>query len=379
MPGGPQLYRIEPETRKSDRIEEVDFGSLGFREHPEWVADNPGILGDALISSAGSTAPTILLAVDSVGRLVIIELKRDDSGADAHWQAIKYASYLRRASSEDIARMAAAYRDETPEEGVDALLQHLSADDLTALNNDQRIILASHRFAPEVTSSALWLNEKSEDKNLVTCVTLTPYRDTQTGSLYVQATTIIPLPGIDDYIIGISDGRSNPAVSGGSNNLGLNLRQTFERNRNDDVTQFLRRVAQEATTGLPENIKPDKTSRWAGNAADRGCRYYHFWYNRGVWSNWRQSYWVHLYPQGEGGFFRAEVEFYQLRDDLASRRTGLSFTGEPIYDSSGVKVVVGTDGLTDDFGDRIAAALREFIEQITPIVETCERKATKPV
>ena len=29
------------------------------------------------------------------------------------------------------------------------------------LNNDQRIILASHRFAPEVTSAALWLNEKA--------------------------------------------------------------------------------------------------------------------------------------------------------------------------------------------------------------------------
>ena len=40
------------------------------------------------------------------------------------------------------------------------------------LNNDQRIILASHRFAPEVTSAAVWLNEKAPDKNLITCVQL---------------------------------------------------------------------------------------------------------------------------------------------------------------------------------------------------------------
>ena len=40
-----------------------------------------------------------LLAVGADGRLVIIELKRDDSQVtDAHWQAIKYASYLRDAT-----------------------------------------------------------------------------------------------------------------------------------------------------------------------------------------------------------------------------------------------------------------------------------------
>ena len=56
-------------------------------------------------------------------------------------------------------------------------MQHLGGDDLSALNNDQRIILASHRFAPEVTSAALWLNDKAHGEDLITCVTLTPYRD----------------------------------------------------------------------------------------------------------------------------------------------------------------------------------------------------------
>ena len=59
------------------------------------------------------------------------------------------------------------------------MLQHLGADDLNALNNDQRIMLASHRFAPEVTSAALWLNEKVTGEDLITCVTLTPYSGRQ--------------------------------------------------------------------------------------------------------------------------------------------------------------------------------------------------------
>ena len=99
-----------------------------------------------------------MLAVDFTGRLVVIELKRDDSGADAHWQALKYASYLQRASIDKIIRMAAEHWSEYDDDAETRLLQHLGADNLNALNNDHRIILASHRFAPEVTSAALWLN-----------------------------------------------------------------------------------------------------------------------------------------------------------------------------------------------------------------------------
>ena len=162
MSAEPQLFRINPKNRESEKITEVDFARLGFQERrdiQEWVAANPGILDDGLLiigkefSGFDRTNERLdLLAVDEDGRLVvIIELKRDHSGADAHWQAIKYASYLHRASREDIIRMFADYADISETEAVDELLQHLGADDLNGLNNDQRIILASHRFAPEVT------------------------------------------------------------------------------------------------------------------------------------------------------------------------------------------------------------------------------------
>lgn len=54
-------------------------------------------------------------------------------------------------------------------EAQSRLLDHLNLDDnLNALNHDQRIILASHRFAREVTSAVLWLNEKALGENLIT-------------------------------------------------------------------------------------------------------------------------------------------------------------------------------------------------------------------
>ena len=52
MSGEPQLFRIDPEHRRSDRIEEVDFARLGLRERQdiqEWIADNPSILGEDLL------------------------------------------------------------------------------------------------------------------------------------------------------------------------------------------------------------------------------------------------------------------------------------------------------------------------------------------
>ena len=115
MSGEPQLFRVDPQSRESERIEEVDFRQLGFQERrdiQEWVAANPDILGEDLLiiskefSGFDRTNERLdLLAVDPYGKLVVIELKRDDTGANAHWQAIKYASYLQHATAEQIAAM----------------------------------------------------------------------------------------------------------------------------------------------------------------------------------------------------------------------------------------------------------------------------------
>ena len=251
MSAEPQLFRINPESRESERIEEVNFAQLGLQERrdiQEWIAANPGILGEDLLiigkefSGFDRTDERLdLLAVDADGKLVVIELKRDDTGADAHWQAIKYASYLHRAGADDIIRMLADHEEVSESEALNKLLQHLGADDLDILNKDQRIILASHRFAPEVTSAALWLNEKAPGEDLITCIQLTPYKDAKTDSLYIQANTIIPVPGVDDYVIGIGDSpnEKRPVIRRSST-----MAQTSARNRNDDVTRFLRGVAE---------------------------------------------------------------------------------------------------------------------------------------
>ncbi len=393
MSAEPQLFRINPENRESEKIAEVDFTRLGFQERrdiQEWIAANPSILGEDLLiigkefSGFDRTNERLdLLAVDVDGRLVVIELKRDHTGADAHWQAIKYASYVHRARREEIIRMFASHANISESEAIDELLQHLGADDLSGLNNDQRIILASHRFAPEVTSASLWLNEKTPDEDLITCIQLIPYHDSQTNSLYIQANTIIPMPGAEEYSIGIGDSLSQDDEGRGSS-LGAKLSRTFQRNKSDEFTGFLRKTANIALNSLPDDIRPNRTSRWAGSGYDRRFaggrwrRYYHLWYsNTPPWGNWRVSYRLNLYPKNEtdaweSGPWSVNLELAYLSNDLANRVMESSVGDELISKGDCVATVLTSDDLDDQFANALAKTLKNLISNATQVVNEFE-------
>ena len=243
MSDKPRLYSIEPETKTAKAVGEVDFAALGLRERQdiqEWVAAHPDILDDNLLIIAKefsgfdlTSERADLVAVDKEGRVVVIELKRDDTGSDAHWQAIKYASYFSGASAEDIARLLSDHAGVEPSKAKALLAGHLEveADDLGDLNRRQRIILASHRFAPEVTSAVLWLNSQAAT-DMITCVQLTPYRDQDTGSMYLQATTLLPISDPEDLQVNIG---SSPGSYGTPGRRGRNA---------DEITGFLRLVGE---------------------------------------------------------------------------------------------------------------------------------------
>ncbi len=380
MSRGPQLFRIHPSTRESDALREVDFAQLGLQERrdiQEWVAANPGIMGEDLLivtkefSSFDRTSDRLdLLAVDANGKLVVIELKRDDTGTDAYWQAIKYASYLRRASQEEIISMLAAHARVPEADAGATLLEHLGADDLDSLNNDQRIILASHRFAPAVTSAALWLNEKVPGENLVTCVQLTPYRDEKTDSLYLHANTIIPVPGEEEYVVQIGDRK----VQNGASSFAANLRRAYQRNQDDEVTRFLSSAADLVLSSLADGLRPDRRSRWAGGwAGGADFRYYHAWYSREPWSNWGMSYRMNLYRlENERTPWKVNIELASFSGELGSKVAALKVHKDQIVDENRVFVTHISEALDDAFAETLADSLRRFVEVITPVVNEHE-------
>lgn len=385
-----QLFRIDPESKASQPVADADFARLGLRERhdiQEWIAENPAILDEDLLiigkefSGFDRTNERLdLLAVDPDGTLVIIELKRDDSGSDAHWQAIKYASYLRGASADNIVSILAAYKGVSQDEASDALLEHLESDDFARLNRSQRIILASHRFAPEVTSAALWLNENAPGSDLITCVQLTPHQDGE--ALYIQANTIIPLPSQDAYAVSVvgPEGEVDAARIAPAS-AKSNARSNARIHRNDDVSRFCNKVRDRAFAELPDELKPDDVDDWARDNR-RGRRYYRISYRRLHWQIGWFGYVLHVtenpesrvivnfeiqkrYARNDLGYSDGEI------DELMTFARGL-YNFSDIENSRGwrrAEAVFPADELTDAVADEAAAALREMIKAVTPAVE----------
>ena len=383
MSNGPKLFKIDPETRKSTSVREVDFTQLGLKERSdiqEWVAEHPDILDDDLLIVAKefsgfdrtSERPD-LLAVDSQGVLVVIELKRDDSGADAYWQAIKYTSYLRHAGADAIIRMLADYAEISQEDAEDRLLKHLDADDLETLNREQRIILASHRFAPEATSAVLWLNERFADESLIMCVQLTPYRDEAANALYLQANTIIPLPGEEEYIIQVGS-KNIPASSGRS--FREKIGRTFARNKGDEVSRFFRQVRGMVLSDLPDAVKPNKHSNWAAGTSGR---YYKFWYKHPPWKNWGFAYPAYLDPVEEGvpqRRVKVGIEYWTVDSELKAKIEALHIHEDQVKSENAILVIHESEELDDDFAKAIAETFRQFIETVTPMVDAFMEEET---
>ena len=197
------MYKVNLHQKTLTKLVQKSYSELGLRERfdiQEWVESNPSILGGDLMVIAKeyelpSRCRLDLLAVDRKANLVIIELKRDDSGASVDWQAIKYASYCSAFSNEDIFRIYAEYLkldDDAAKEKIEAFID----EDLETLNERQRVILASRSFHSDVVSSVLWLLDYGID---IQCVKLEPYLD-EDGDLFIYPNVIIPAPEAKDYI-----------------------------------------------------------------------------------------------------------------------------------------------------------------------------------
>lgn len=198
-----QVYRVDIVNKKLIELKPKRFSELGLKERfdiQEWIEKTPSILGEELLVIGKevvlpSGKRLDLLCVDKAATLVIVELKRDDSGASVEWQAIKYASYCSNFIPEEIFRLYSQYIEKTEAEAAKAIEEFIEGD-IESINTSQRIILASKEFNSEVISAVLWLREFGIE---IQCTRLSPYLDDDKG-LFIKPETIIPLPEAKDYI-----------------------------------------------------------------------------------------------------------------------------------------------------------------------------------
>lgn len=204
-----------------EALEPTSFETLGKTESDieEWIIGTPAILGEELLVVASQYAefdrtaerPDVL-ALDPDGKLVVIELKRDQADATTDLQAIKYASYCSTISAEELQQDYRAFWNDrrpdddqlTPEEVGEQFVEFLGEEVATTeegyadfvLDDRPRILLAAGSFGPEITTPVVWLErEYGMD---ITCVELEVYESDR--EVFISARRVLPIPEAEEYM-----------------------------------------------------------------------------------------------------------------------------------------------------------------------------------
>jgi hypothetical protein len=206
------IFTYDKTTKNISVYDETDFKSQNILERQDlekWIESYPDLLGEELLiitteyDKFDKTNERLdLLAIDKEGNLVIVELKRDDSGKYVDLQAIKYAAYCSTLTLDEVSKVyldyLAANGEKSDFEDVKSrIIEFIDNDEFEELNDSPRIILVSREFRPEVTASVLWLRKFGLD---IRCIKLSPFQMDE-DTIIFSSNTLIPLPEAEDFII----------------------------------------------------------------------------------------------------------------------------------------------------------------------------------
>jgi hypothetical protein len=181
---GLSLFIYDKKTRTFGQSHETDLPSHEITERRDlekWVMSNPQILGEDLLivtneyDKFDKTKERLdLLALDRDGKLVVIELKREESGRSVELQAIKYAAYCSTLTMDQLVPLRKQFlgrsgETQTDEQIRSQLIDFINNEDFEELDDRPRIMLVAQNFRPEVTASVLWLRKFGLD---ISCVRL---------------------------------------------------------------------------------------------------------------------------------------------------------------------------------------------------------------
>ncbi len=196
------LSKVETTTFNAEGILERQHLQLAIKHQIEVIAPHCLVISEEFSEWSESKRRIDLLAIDKEGNLVVIELKRTESGEHMELQALRYSAMV---STLTFSRAIEIYQKylvsiNCEEDAESNLLEFLgweeAQEDGFAL--DVRVILVSSNFSKELTTSVMWLNQRNLD---IRCVRLIPYKYQDQILLDVQQ--IIPLPEAESYQIKI--------------------------------------------------------------------------------------------------------------------------------------------------------------------------------
>lgn len=266
------IYRMDGDKGDLKPVAPTSFGETGvlerrdlqriLRDRPEILEDGLFIIDEEFSNWQDSKLRIDLLGLDTTGRLVVVELKRGDTGEHMDLQAIRYAAMV---SPLTFQQAITAHHDYLEKRGIEANAEeqingHLENPEALGFSTAQpRIVLVSEGFSPELTTCVLWLNRNGLD---ITCIRMQPYWNER--EWLVETSQVIPLPEAADYLVQIRE-RENEAKqqrsSGSYTGSGDAFRDSIE-NAREEFQPDLTRLYQWAVSLEQNNLAT--LSTWPG-------------------------------------------------------------------------------------------------------------------
>lgn len=207
------MYKLNLEGNILEKITQTTFKENDIMERnniEEWIRKDPSILGEELLIIAHEydkfevNERLDLLGLDKEGNLVIIEVKRDKTGGNVDFQALKYCSYCSTLTPSEVIQIYDEYlkKFNINENALENVMDFLEVDieDLLngILNASQRIIIIGREIDKRILSVSAWLSQNSID---IKCISIAPYILEESGDILIDVNQLIPTYSINDYFI----------------------------------------------------------------------------------------------------------------------------------------------------------------------------------
>lgn len=192
------IKNVEETSFSSERIEErYDLQRL-LRDRIEVISPDTMVIEEEFGDWEDSRRRIDLLALDKDANLVVVELKRTESGGHMELQAIRYAAMVSTMTFDKVVEAHSRYLERLGrrDDARQVILEFLGWDEVDEemFAQDTRIILVSQDFSKELTSAVMWMNQHDID---IRCIRLKPYN--LDGRLLLDVQQIIPLPEAAEY------------------------------------------------------------------------------------------------------------------------------------------------------------------------------------
>lgn len=213
-----ELLEVVPTSFSEQGVlERTDLQRL-LRDQPEVLEKGLLIISEEFGNWHDSNRRIDLLGLDAQGRLVVVELKRGDTGHQMDLQAVRYAAMVANMTFQQTVDAFQEYLEKRSNEpdgepleeaaAETRLREHLEMEELDnqAIHTEMpRIILVSENFGKELTTCVMWLNDSWMQGTgpEIKCIRLQPHLDSD-GTL-IEASVVLPLPEAADYRTQLQD------------------------------------------------------------------------------------------------------------------------------------------------------------------------------